>query len=563
MAHAGLGQERANSVSSGPIVNKACFQRSRGLRGAFVLTGIAIFVSPLGAQQRVPSGIDLGVVFAGSEGEEYLRSLQVAGAAPLYPWSLRGLAAPEVAAMLPDSQAHPWAARFPRTEEGAAPRRLGVLPPLAEVRYNSGFPYGSNDAALWAGRGVSAAVTAGVAGRYGPVSYVLAPTAVWSQNAEFPLQPNGTAEPFADGRSPSSIDLPQRFGEGAYARLDPGQSTLRVDARGVAVGASTAGQVWGPASHYPLVLGNNAPGFPHLFAGTSRPVGVGVGKLHARIVWGRLSQSAYSPVAADSSLRFMSGLVATFTPRGLPGLEVGVSRFYHLPWTDGGPGFRAFLRPVESIFKIETADPDDLQPATEANQLASFFARYVAPRSGFEVYGEYGREDHNFDLRDFILEPDHMSAYTLGFRKVWRRGRPEWVVLRGEVANTQATHLARVRHQGPYYAHHALRQGHTHAGQLLVPTAAYGGGGATLGVDYLHPRGRWTVSWARELRAYAAPDTAVAGSRDVMHSLGGEAVFFRRGVDLTAGVTGVYNRNRYFVSDELNLNLAFGARIGF
>ena len=549
-------------ASSGPIVSRAFFHRSRGLRGAFVLTGIAIFVSPLGAQGRAPSGIDLGVVFAGSEGEEYLRSMQVAGAAPLYPWSLRGFSAPEVAALLPDSLAHPWAARFPRGGEGAVPRRLGVIPPQAELRYNSGFPYGSNDAALWAGRGVSAAVTAGVAGRYGPVSYVLAPTAVWAQNAEFPLQANGSTEPFADGRSPASIDLPQRFGDGAYARLDPGQSTVRLDARGVALGLSTADQVWGPASRFPLVLGNNAPGFPHLFAGTSRPVSVGVGRLHARFVWGRLSQSDYSPVSADSSTRFMSGLVATFTPRGLPGLEVGASRFYHLPWTDDGPSLRAFLRPVEGIFKIETSDPDDLQPLTEANQLASLFARYVAPRSGFEVYGEYGREDHNFDLRDFVLEPDHMSAYTLGFRKVWRREAPRWVVLRGEVANTQATHLARVRHQGPYYAHHSLRQGHTNAGQLLVPAAAYGGGGATLGVDYLHPRGRWTVSWARELRAYAAPDTAVAGTRDVMHSLGGEAVFFRRGVDLTAGVTGVYNRNRYFVSDEFNLNLAFGARIG-
>ena len=121
-------------MSSGPIVSRACFHRSRGLRGAFVLTGIAIFVSPLGAQQRTPSGIDLGVVFAGSEGEEYLRTLQVAGVAPLYPWSLRGFSAPEVAALRPDSQPHPWAARFPEREEGAAPRRLGVLPPQADLR---------------------------------------------------------------------------------------------------------------------------------------------------------------------------------------------------------------------------------------------------------------------------------------------------------------------------------------------------------------------------------------------------------------------------------------------
>ena len=54
----------------------------------------------------------------------------------------------------------------------------------------------------------------------------------------------------------------------AYTRLDPGQSTIRLDFPAVTLGASTANQQWGPGSTHPLLLGNNAPGFTHLFLGT-------------------------------------------------------------------------------------------------------------------------------------------------------------------------------------------------------------------------------------------------------------------------------------------------------
>ncbi len=91
-----------------------------------------------------------------------------------------------------------------------------------------------------------------------------------------------------------SIDLPQHFGDGPYTRVDPGQSSLRLDARGVAAGLSTANQHWGPAAEHPLLLGSNAPGFLHAFLGTSEPVDVWIGSLHGRVVYGRLRQSGYS-----------------------------------------------------------------------------------------------------------------------------------------------------------------------------------------------------------------------------------------------------------------------------
>src|SRR5437762_395656 len=88
----------------------------------------------------------------------------------------------------------------------------------------------------------------------------------WSVRS-FSLMANGDTGKlvYADGLHPTTIDRPQRFGNRAYAVIDAGQSTLRLDAGPVTAGISTANQYWGPAAEYPAILGNNAAGIPHVF----------------------------------------------------------------------------------------------------------------------------------------------------------------------------------------------------------------------------------------------------------------------------------------------------------
>src|SRR5690606_14608890 len=138
---------------------------------------------------------------------------------------------------------------------------------------------------------------------------------------------------------------------GSYGRLTPGQSTLRVDLLGVTAGISSANQHWGPVWDQPLLLGNNAEGFPHAFLGSSRPVNLWVGHLHGRVVWGALAHSDHAPLQITSSRRLMTGLVATFQPRGLPELEIGGGRFFHQEWPAGGPGWDELLWPFQSLLK--------------------------------------------------------------------------------------------------------------------------------------------------------------------------------------------------------------------
>ena len=44
--------------------------------------------------------------------------------------------------------------------------------------------------------------------------------------------------------------------------------------------------------------------------------------------------------------------------------------------------------------------------ASVGYQLASIFARWVIPEAGFEVYGEWARDDTPYNLMDMVREPD-------------------------------------------------------------------------------------------------------------------------------------------------------------
>src|SRR5207248_418732 len=120
----------------------------------------------------------------------------------------------------------PWmlAEHFTSTGIALAPVSLGAI-------VNTSYPYGANDGPVWAGRGLTVVASAGVGGDVGPISFAVAPVAFTASNASFDLLAN-TQVPnlgYKNGLYPTSIDLPQRFGNSTYSRFDPGESNLRFD----------------------------------------------------------------------------------------------------------------------------------------------------------------------------------------------------------------------------------------------------------------------------------------------------------------------------------------------
>ena len=535
---------------------------------SWIAVGLAVLAgaAPLAAQPTRLTMLDFAT---GSEFEEYLRALQLAGIAPLYPWSIRGFSPREVRHLAAADTAGPW-----RVGSRLSRSRVALGGVSVAATFNSEFPHGANDGPVWAGRGLTVQASAGVAGRFGPLSAVVAPLAFRAANRPFDIVRNGMPEPQAFGHAvyASGIDLPQRFGAEPYARLDHGASNVRIDTPFLTAGASTGNEWIGPATEYPFLLGTNAPGFPHLFAGSGAPLNLLLAKVHFRVTWGRLHQSPYSivtgPAHFDSGAntgteRLMTSAVLVVTPRGIPGLELGLARFLHVPNTQGSPDSEFWRKPFKVFFQKNEFSRGEGTGGD--NQLASLFFRWVAPRAGFEVYGERGQDDQFYDLREYIMDADHLREYTLGLQKAVGRRRDRLDVIRFELMNQQMATLARVRVEGPIYIHYPLRQGHTNRGQLLGTSAGAGATAAsTLAWTRYSSGGRTSGALRRITRAqrgtYYQTGVADPKSTDVLWSASLERVRFGRWADVGARAEWVRELNRNFERDASNLHLQLTAR---
>jgi hypothetical protein len=509
-----------------------------------------------------------GFIEVGGEAGRFLRVLQDAGLVPLTPWSIQPFA-PTQAKKLRAAAAslHPWRARFDATN-GAANVSDGahLLRPEARLIGNSAFPFQIGAGPMWAGRGLTGEAQFGASASWGNLVYAqVAPLVFAAQNLSFPLAPNGQTGnlQFGDPRFPKNIDAPQRFGNQAYSRLDPGSSSVFFDNYGAVVGTTTAPQSWGPAQDYPLVLGPSAGGFPTVFLGTSTPLDFWLFRVHARLVYSRLSQSSFSPLDTGNTERLGSGFVGTIEPRGAPGLEIGAARFIHNLWPENGISFTELGRPLSSGNIFSHAN----NLLTE-NQVASIFARWALPAAKAEFYGEMYREDFPgmfHQSLSLVEKPDDLAAFTLGFQRILIASDRFYRVIHGEIVNSQVSHQEReargFTQPIPPYIHSVELQGHTVDGLILGSPEAYGGAAWRLGLDEYSPSGRRSISLERSMRFDWLPTDTTTNTLvhpDVIYALRLELLRFHGNADWRATVIPAIDLNRNLVAGSNVFNLAVG-----
>lgn len=504
---------------------------------------------------------------------DFARLAQLTGAAPPSSMFLRRGADTRTAVLCRgDEVARPWS--NPRPGLGLPGRlRVEVIPLRSSTHYNSAYPRDRNNGALWAGRGLAMGVSGGIAFRWGPLSGAFAPTIAYQQNRGFDLvatPPREGLSPFVYRGRTGVIDWPRRPGDQSVRIVDPGQSHLRLDIFPIAIGLSTENLWWGPGRRNALIMSTTAPGVPHLFLGSSRPVNIWIGKLEGEMIWGRLDESDFFDDDPTNDRRLLASLAFSFEPRWFPGLYLGASRSYlrHLPPT-GMPETRVWLLSPYKDIRDNPGKGEDVD-----NQLFSVFVRWAPPNSEFEAYFEFGRDDHWYDLKDLAAEPEASAAYTIGFQKVLPSAERWWRVA-GEITQMSDPLPAISRGLFTFYVHGQLRQGYTHRGRILGAAIGPNGNSQYLGVDLFTPTGvrgvfiervRANVDaesqrWTREYGADGA---------DVEWSIGLHQRLFRRHFDLGWSLTRSWRRNRdqiglyadepYFTSETnwgLTLDLAW------
>lgn len=481
------------------------------LAAALALAIAATIVAP--ASSEPPSEAapicehrDLSLEGLGSNADDLGRLAELSGRAPLSPRLIRRLSGetpvPLCAAGAP-----------PQRTERTAPDRLEatLVPATSFSRLLTGWSDDRNDGALFAGRGLSSSLSAGLRLRWRWLTAQLAPLAAWQSNLDFPRRPPAAIDPglpagyspYANPFNQGAIDLPLRYGPRDFWTFDWGQSFLRADAMGLAAGLSTENLWWGPGVRNTLLMTNSAAGFPHLFVGTSAPTDVWIGKLEAEVLWGRLRESPYFDADPTNDRRLFEALVLSFEPAFAPGLYLGYARVFLFPsaYVSGHHYFDPLVQPLFKVF-LKRGSDDGTRPD---NQLLSLFFRWVFPQSQLEFYGELGRDDHAFAALDLLEEPGHSAAWVVGLQKLFPAGR-RWVRFQVEAAHTFEMPPNHPTRATPiFYTHGVERQGYTERGQMLGAGIGPQADTQLVAADWLLTRGRvglWVERLVRNERFF-------------------------------------------------------------
>lgn len=385
-----------------------------------------------------------------------------------------------------------------------------ALPLVWQQQENTHHPYGWNDGSMIQANGYQTQFSAGVFVKVGPLSIQLRPEYVYAENKDFQQLNN----PGYHGQ----IDLPERFDGGQYSKVSWGQSSIRLNAGPVSLGLSNENLWWGPGTRNSLLMSNNASGFKHFTLNTTKPIKTYIGSFEGQIIAGKLEQSGTHVVGTRPKVkdwRYISGIVLTYQPKWIPNFFLGAERVYIVDRRNMGRGFGDYFPIFSPTEKSSFINPDgtNTEETARRDQYISFFTRYVLPESKAEIYFEYGRNDHSYDIRDGAVEPEHSRAYIVGVRKLVPLNRAdEYIQVGVEFTQLQTPPTRYTRDTPPWYIHYQVTDGYTNEGQILG--AGIGTGSNLQSVD---------INWVKGLRKIGLTFERLVNNNDLLYQTTAEA----------------------------------------
>lgn len=386
---------------------------------------------------------------------------------------------------------------------------IRFLPLIFKQQYNTHHPYGWNDGPMIQARGYQTLISMGLYARFGILNIQIQPELVYAQNKNFDIFPSSHTDSIWRVYYNTVLnvtDVPEKYGNGSYTKLFPGQSSVRINFSKLSLGISTENLWWGPGIRNTLIMSNNAPGFPHVSFNTTSPIHSFIGSFEGQIISGFLKNSGilppdtsrtfngqqlYKPKETDK--RYLNGMVITWQPKWTKGLHLGFTRMFYLYKSDIESSLDGYLPVIGSFFKGNTSNEDDKM----RDQLLSVFFRLILPKDHAEVYLEFGRNDHAQNLNDLLQEPEHSRAYIFGGKKIFTINKRTDLELMAEFSNLQLPSTMLVREQNSWYVHHQVRHGYTHLGQVMGAGIGPGSNSQTFALNWIKGIKRTGVMFER------------------------------------------------------------------
>jgi hypothetical protein len=414
----------------------------------------------------------------GSATEDYLELLALRGAAERPTLGYRSLSDSSWGVT---RNSGPW--QLPEAL-GAGRIRLRPYGPEFFGSYNSAYPHGVNDGALWQGVGLNVSLSAGIRAEALGFELTLKPSVFYEENRPYEILP-AVAGLSQFAYFYWGIDTPQRMGNAKIAAFDWGDSEIRWSIGPLTAGFGTQAAWIGPGRRNAILLSNNAPSFPKLDIGL-RKTTTPIGAVEFRSFWGRLHESDYFDADPTNDSNLITLTSFSWAPSFLPGLSLGFHRSMLSSWAD---------RDLGSILTLLWPFMSTDAGTDRRDQRATLSADWLFPAAGAEVYVEWGRNDFSPNL-DYILRyPFHSQAYTIGLRKIVIDDGASGALaeLNVEISDLESSRDYDFLWPTTFYAHHIVRQGYTNRGQILGAGIGTGGNSQYLGLDLFHSGGRATV----------------------------------------------------------------------
>lgn len=382
-----------------------------------------------------------------------------------------------------------------------------VLPLLSTTVYNNNRPLGWGNSGLKNGVGFQNLTSPGIFAKLFVLEIQLRPEFIFSQNKAFTGYSGGNSAEidFLRFKYWNFGDNPERFTDDYNSKAYWGQSYASLNLGKLEMGFSTQNIWWGPGQFTGLIFSNNAQGMNHFYLKTKEPANIFIGNLEAQLIFARAEDSAVPPSQNENlnniyftpfsgDWRYINGLTLTYQPVFLPQLFIGFSRTFQQYNNDVGPElidripvFQAFQK--KELFENGNSVAYD---TLAQDQQVSVSFRYVNVKAKFEVYAEFGRRDHAFDWREFILNPEHARAYLIGFSKLFQTGQREKLIqVRGEVIHQQESVNRYIRYPDEmlasstsWHTHYQVR-GFTNYGEAMGVGIGVGGNAQILEISQI------------------------------------------------------------------------------
>ena len=375
-------------------------------------------------------------------------------------------------------------------KQDALPGKLYFNPLQYDNYYNSSRPFGWNNGSFISAKGLQYRLSTGLMYISKYININFQPENIFAQNLNY-------ENSLYFGNST----------KGKYSRSFLGQSYIDFKYNKLSLGFSNENIWCGPGQTGALIFSNNAPGFGHLFFKSNKPISTPLGKFEWQLIAGGLDQDTslnsesfrqkQSPY--NRKWIYLNAITATYNPKFFPGLFLGFTRslsFYGSGIDSNRNSFvDKYIPAVGAFFKGKINTQIDAPGENdEQDQQATLFLRFLLPKVNFEFYVEYGYNDFKDNLRDFIQDAQHASAYIFGFKKLFNINEKKYFSLSGEIVQMSQPSNYTVRNGSSWYVGASNAQGYkvfNHMNQIIGAGSGTGNNFQTLTIERINDQLRY------------------------------------------------------------------------